>query len=121
MVSCPATSEHGSDALLHHIRGEILWKRAAPVLPRFSSNSALRQPIPRLHLYAAKLPQRLGPRLQAWRGGQAIACLKLDLPETAAAYDAVGGIVNPLNDELLVSLLEPAMDTRAIPADGRSR
>ena len=48
MVSCPATSEHGSDALLHHIRGEILWKRAAPVLPRFSSNSALRQPIPRL-------------------------------------------------------------------------
>ena len=48
MVSCPTTSEHGSDALLHHIRGEILWKRAAPVLPRFSSNSALRQPIPRL-------------------------------------------------------------------------
>jgi hypothetical protein len=31
---------------------------------------------------------------------------------------AIAGIINPLDDELLVSLLEPTIDMRAIPAEG---
>ena len=32
---------------------------------------------------------------------------------------AIAGIINPLDDELLVSLLEATIDTRAIPAQGK--
>jgi hypothetical protein len=32
---------------------------------------------------------------------------------------AIAGIINPLDDELLVSLLEPTIDTRTIPAEGK--
>ena len=31
---------------------------------------------------------------------------------------SIAGIINPLDDELLVSLLEPTIDMRAIPAEG---
>ena len=34
---------------------------------------------------------------------------------------AIGGIINPLDDKLFVSLLDPAIDTTALPARGRTQ